>query len=107
MISQQAHLGALFRKASAFIGMLLAPGLYYYCVICVKIQHNWAQGGVSPSLCDGAWTCLQETLLAFLTKSFGARTLQVRKPLLTLCSYAIAVHVPRNLPSSMESAQQT
>lgn len=86
MISQQAHLGALFRKATAFIGMLLAPGLYYYCVICVKIRHVWAQGSVSLPLCDAAWTRLQETFLAFLTTSFGARTLRVRKPLLTLHS---------------------
>lgn len=86
MILHQAHLGDLFRKATAFIGMLLTPGLYYYCFICVKIQHILVQGSASLPLCNGAWTCLQEAFLEFLTKSFGARTLQVRKPLLTLCS---------------------
>lgn len=85
MILHQAHLGALFRKGSAFLGMLLAPALHYYCFICVKIQHVWARDSVSPPLCDGAWTCLQETFLAFLTESFGANTLWVGKPL-SLCA---------------------
>lgn len=41
MILHQAHLGALFRKATALIRMLLAPRLYYCCFTCVKLQHVW------------------------------------------------------------------